>query len=313
MLNTRSAAVATALAQCNPHARDARITFDEPAHLYFIDGIQVGVSVTGVLKSVEPDPFDAPVVAARIAKARNVRPRYLRPDGTRMSVQEICDSWESANKLGTDLHATIERYLNGVNVDAVAADPKHPNYQPFHQFLVWLQAFRARGYEPYRTEWIIFDALSDVAGSIDCVFRNVATGGVFIVDWKRCLTWESSGFAEAYGGKTLLPPLSHVPATKLNEWQLQVNIYRDILTRLYGLRVEGMAMVVLHPDNSAAEQYFHAVNDDDVRVLLNARRETLGPWTDFMGNRHKKRPRLTRMRDAKMKWAFACYRCCCSA
>ncbi len=274
MLVTR-AVDATKLALDNPHPRDAHVTFEEDTHTYFVRGVAVSQSVTGLLHVVEED-FDVVTVSERVAAARVPNPRYctMAPDGTvvRMSAEAIRASWQDTNRLGTDLHGKIERYLNGMDVDVPDDDV---NSVPFQQFKAWLVDVQGQGYVPYRTEWVIYDDEADLAGSIDCVFRHDATDTYMVIDWKRCLTYKSSGFDSAYNDRACKPPLQHVLSTKLNKWRLQVNVYREILERYYGVTITKMAMVVLHPENAAAEVHWHE-RDTESRMLLNHKLGTLG-------------------------------------
>ena len=254
----------------NAHPRDARITFDEPTHEYSVDGAVLPKSVTGVLKLMGDDHFKPRRTANRIAGARSPNPRYstIHADGsvTRMTPREICDQWTQANVLGTDLHGKIERYLN--DVDPGPVGPEDPNGPEFAMFLKWYEGIKAAGYVPYRTEWIIFHEEHQVAGSIDCVFYHKDRNEYMIVDWKRCLT-STSGFATAFRDKRFKAPLDHLPATKRNEWALQVNVYRHILEAKYGLTISRMGMVVLHPENTAAVEVWHDPTQD-AETLLKA-------------------------------------------
>jgi hypothetical protein len=248
----------------NAHPRDDRVTFVEDTHTYLVDGKAYPYSVTGIIKLVETDKFDAARVAARTAAAKTANPRYVKPDGTRMTAAEILAAWRTANELGTDLHGRIERYLGGDEsvVDGMPA----ANTKAFAQFQSWWKAAQADGWRVHRTEWVIFDDKARVAGSIDCVLKRAAHE-YRIVDWKRCLT-DSDSFATPYGGRTFAYPLSDYPECKLAEWRLQVNVYREILEAYYGVDVKSMAMVVLHPDNAAAQVFEHT-RTPVARTLLN--------------------------------------------
>jgi len=264
----------------NAHPRDARITFVEDTHKYYVDGQEVGLSVTGLLGIVDTDPFDAEAVSQKIYRMRAPHARYSYPgevlaDGTpgprvRMEPREIQDLWTLANRLGTDLHGKIERYMNGVPVAICDGDV---NVQELAQVIKWWERKKGEGYVAHWTEKIIFDEDADLAGSVDFVMREVSTGHLVIVDWKRCLTTSSSGFDSAFNGKCLGAPLSDTEATKLNKWSLQVNVYARILEKHYGVTIKGMAMVVAHPENDDVEEYWHERNDEADVLLAFRRRE----------------------------------------
>jgi hypothetical protein len=93
-------------------------------------------------------------------------------------------------------------------------------------------------------------------------------GDFWIIDWKRCLT-TTSGFSTSFQNKCFKAPLDSLPETKLNEWSLQVNIYREILEDKYGLKIAKMGMLVLHAENARAMEFWHERSDSG-RMLLDA-------------------------------------------
>lgn len=282
-MQSRSADVLK-LARENAHPLDAHIAFDEPTHTYTIDGVKAKLSVTGLIASVESSHFDADAVATKLSTSTRPSAKYSRVDesGRRVPLPkaDILKMWDDARDFGTDLHGKIERYLN--DVENVAPAPGELNYSEFGQFLRWWKPKLRAGFEAYRTEWVIYtekeaearaEAVAEklyLAGSIDFVMRNTATGELSIVDWKRCLT-SGSGFDSAWGGKRMLPPMDHLEETKLNHWHVQVNVYRLMLEKNYGVRIADMRMVVLYEDQEEAVEFFHP-RDDSVQALIDTLR-----------------------------------------
>lgn len=270
-MQSRSAEILK-LAREHAHERDALIVFDEPTHTYTIDGVKAKLSVTGLIAKVESSHFDADAVATKLSTSARPSAKYSRVDesGARVPLAkaEILKMWDDARDFGTDLHGKIERYLNDIH-DVVPA-PGELNHSEFGQFLRWWKKQLAAGFEAYRTEWVIFTKSEMekqyLAGSIDFVMRNTATGELSIVDWKRCLT-SGSGFDSAWGGKRMLPPMDHFEETKLNHWLIQVNVYRLMLEKNYGVRIADMRMVVLYDDQDEAVEFMHA-RDDSVEALI---------------------------------------------
>ena len=259
------------LARLNAHPLDARVRFQEEGHLYFVDGEVMGLSVTGLLSLASSEKFVPEEVAGKMVRGRNWPNKdYADTDEAGnlvpWTVERILASWVEAQELGTDLHGRLEQYLNEV---PDARPPEgHKNYRPFMYALAWWEEKVTQGYEPWATEKLIFDKECGVAGSVDFIARNTVTGKFLIVDWKRCLT--KKGFDVAFMGKKMLPPLDHLHDHKQNKWALQVNVYREILERNYGIEVEGMCMVVCHPDNAGPLVYeFQATGD--AATLLQSR------------------------------------------
>jgi len=249
--------------------RDDRIAFVEDTHTYYVDGVQVRLSVTGLVESVAGEHFD-PDAALISMKRRWPNPKYadVLPDGTLAPWTDvrIKQSWADAGKLaselGTDLHSKIECFLNDVPV-SFGPDPATNNRREFGYFLAWWEGQVTLGWRPFRTEAVIFE---EVAGSVDFIAHNSTTGKYGLIDWKRCKTKEA-GFAKSFG-KRFQAPLQHLEYHKMNKWSLQINVYREILERNYGLEIESMAMVVFHEENEAAA-VFSFPRTADARTLLN--------------------------------------------
>ena len=275
------AAEVLALAAANAHARDAHIVFVEDGHAYFLDGVQLRLSVTGLIHEASSNHFVAKTALASMKKpGKWPSAKYSDADATTgaltaWSDARILQSWADngakASALGTDLHAKIERHLNGLTVDfpeGAAADPDS-NYAEFQYFLNWWAAQTAAGFVPFRTEWVIYDEAANLAGSIDFIMYNTRTKRHALVDWKRCKT-NDAGFRNSFRRK-FLPPLAHLDDHKHNKWALQVNTYREVLERYYGLDIESMAMVVCHCENPEAE-VFSFPRSGEAQALLEARR-----------------------------------------
>ena len=97
----------------------------------------------------------------------------------------------------------------------------------------------------YRTEWQVYADDEDIAGSIDYVAER-PDGTKVIVDWKRT---RRARLSEEAFGKLMQGPLCGVPDCTLWHYRLQLNVYRFILEKYYGLTVSCMYIVGTNPDN----------------------------------------------------------------
>lgn len=227
------------LAKTNPHPRDQNITFQEEGHLYKITGIdERPISVTTLIHNFFP-VFNADLVISKMMKGRNwVNSKYFG-----QSKEQIKEGWkksgEEAAKLGTLMHADIERYLNSEPV-------VNPNSTEFKYFLSFWEQFNKvnQGFFPYRTEWLVYDEAKKLAGSIDCVLSNAA-GELVILDWKRSKEIKMENKYEKGLG-----PFMCLDNCNYWHYTLQLNLYRHMLETRYGKKVLGMYIVVLHPNNS---------------------------------------------------------------
>ena len=219
------------LKSTNVHIRDKRIVFDEEPHIYYIDGSCEGyISSTTIIHSFFGQ-FNADEIASKLVKNKT-NPKYKN-----MTVDEIKAMWEKnrveSAEAGTLLHKNIEEYYNDIPVDNSSKE--------YGYFLKFRNDYRDM--KPYRTEWEIFDEEHKIAGSIDMIFQD-EQGRFWIADWKR--SKEIKKYNRYQKGN---PPLEHMDDCNFNQYSLQLNLYKYILEKHYGIQIFGMFLVVLHPDN----------------------------------------------------------------
>ena len=150
----------------NPLPRDARISFNEERHEYFIDGVKAPRSVTGLVHAYEGQDFD-PHVAVRAmrngSRWHEKRENYLTDDGDEMGDEEIVQLWKRrgnvASARGTLLHWHAEMHLNGRCLE-------QPHSPDFLQFLGILDVLQQQlGLRPFRTELCLFHCGSFVVAN----------------------------------------------------------------------------------------------------------------------------------------------------
>lgn len=242
------------LALRHAHPRDSRITFDEPTHTYTIDdGAQKYTSVTTFIKPLFEE-FDADAVIANMMRSS----KWSASKYFGMSPDEIKAQWarsgaESAAQ-GTKLHADIESFYNE---EPVVNDS--PEYQYFLKFNDDLKTLK-----PYRTEWTVFDEELLIAGSIDMVYQR-EDGDLVIYDWKRVKGIEKSSRFAGVGKKDAI---SHLPDTNYWHYALQLNLYKFLLEKNYGVKVVGLCLVCLHPDKPKAEVVHVCDLQAEIKELL---------------------------------------------
>jgi hypothetical protein len=227
------------LKDAHAHPRDNRIRFDELPHKYYIDGCTDGYTSCTTFIHTFFSHFDADSIIRNMVRSKNWKAsKYYgqTPD-------EIKALWEterdSASASGTNMHKNIELAYNGVPCNADFVDTCECRY--------FLQFKKDNPHlVPYRTEWEIFDEEYKIAGSIDMVFFNELTQAYDIYDWKRSKEIKRTSF----GGKKGLYPLEEHDDCNFVHYSLQLNLYKNILERLYGLVVQDLCLVVIHPNQS---------------------------------------------------------------
>ena len=248
------------LADTNPHSRDSRIDLEPTHHRYYVDGQAGYLSVTAWNKR-HFAPFDATTIIARMRAGKN----WAESEYFGLSDLEIKKLWKDrgrvASEKGTELHDQIECYFN--NQEAVPP-PGSKEYGYFQDF--W--AVAKKNLTPYRTEWVVFDESIQVAGAIDMIFQDKA-GAFHMYDWKRTkpiVRAASWGFAK-------LACLRHIPDTNFWHYALQLNVYKAILEKNYGISISSMHLVRLHPDAAGYEDLMVPDLSTEVASLWNERED----------------------------------------
>lgn len=248
LIPQQSVTVSLPLYVANAHVRDTNIRFTSEGHYYTLmtnacDAApqRFNVSVTGFVHQFFP-AFDAHAIARRMV----ANPTNLANGAyAGMTEQDIVRAWEEnrerAAAQGTWMHGQIENHYNGE-----ATDEAFENSEERKMFLAFdREQVRAHKLSIFRTEWVIYSEELCIAGSIDCVCIDPETGDMVLFDWKRSKKIERENrFRKG------LPPLQHMSDCNVSHYALQLNVYKHILERHYGVRVRadrGMALVFLHP------------------------------------------------------------------
>lgn len=254
------------LKQRHEHPRDKYLLFEEKWHKYTItnDPVSRYTSVTKVVHAQFPK-FDADLVIKKMMAGKNWNEdnKYWN-----MTPDEIKSLWNNNGKAvsgaGTDLHFNIEQFMNQwlVDEDDAFIDCDHEmlldcyhedmaaddcviknDSEEWKYFLSFVNDHR--NFKPYRTEWMVYDERLKIAGSIDMVYQN-PDGSVDIYDWKRA---KEINVTNNFGETGVSMALSHIPNTNFWHYSLQLNIYKAILERNYGVRVRDLYLVQLHPES----------------------------------------------------------------
>jgi ATP-dependent exoDNAse (exonuclease V) beta subunit len=251
------------LSHRNRHPRDSSIEFDEPTHVYTVNGTSKGyISCTKFLHDFFPH-FDADAIIKKMMNS----PKWPQSKYYGQTAEQIKKGWNDngaeASGAGTALHLAIEQFLHG-HPEMIEADVKEtPEWKYFEHF--WADV--KEDLVPYRSEWEVWSEEYKLAGSIDMIFYRKSDDSYVIYDWKRSkeIKTENSFGETGYG------PLAHIP--NLNYWAytIQLNVYRWFLETYYGLRISDMYIVIFHPNNATYKRFRLNRLDDEIRGMLEAR------------------------------------------
>jgi hypothetical protein len=263
------------LSQLNKHERDKFITFDEKPHIYYLKGKRVTISVTGWIhqsfNEFEPHKAIFQMLSSKKFPYAEKHKKYLdlpiwgeeqfdsngvysiipidewHEGAVLRSMKEtekaMIDLWSKistvASTLGTKMHLHCELYLNSILVD-----DKTREFQHFLRFQKWIHD---QGYKPYRTEQVIYDEDIDLSGSVDYQAIEIASEHEYpkkiaLIDWKRYSritytnTWQKG-----------IGLLSEWDDCNISHAVFQLNSYRFILEKHYGVKVIKNSILVFHP------------------------------------------------------------------
>jgi hypothetical protein len=254
------------LAFKNRHPRDLCIEFDEPTHRYTVNGTCEGwSSCTGFLHAFFPH-FDADATIQKMMKGR----KWTESKYYGMTAQQIKDQWSNSGKeastAGTFMHLAIEMFHNG------ALDEIDPKILETLEWKYFMNFWKDHGddLEPFRTEWEVWSEAHKLAGSIDMIYRKKSDGTIVIYDWKRSKEIKTANDFES--GYT---PLGHLPNCNYWHYTLQLNVYKWILEKYYGLEVADLYLVILHPDNSSYRRMRLNILEDEVEDMIECRRRAV--------------------------------------
>lgn len=296
-LDSRVIDVLTYLERVNASPRDTRITFKEEGHEYRIDGIKTKASCTGIVKRLFSE-FDANKVIENILKSTKYRFGHSPYSGK--SAEEIKGEWSRSGKkaadLGTEMHAIIEFWMNcwkheRYNIDMFDLEetnvPKELSYfRNFcNDYLIGRDAL-----EPFRTEWVIFDEHIHLAGSIDMIFKSHGPLPVdrnrscpdwakdsishhefakgeeryWIFDWKRSKEMKFNYCYNQPNEKYIKLTSSSLENCDYSKYSLQLNFYRRMIEKNYGIKIAGMVLVSIHPNHDNYLTYQVPFLEDEI-------------------------------------------------
>lgn len=264
--------------------QDQNITIDLKSHKYRLrDNPELElVSTTQYLDENVYDKFNANI-SSRRAQSHLVKINKSIPKD--MRYEAVLSEWAFACNIGTTLHKIINVYLTqNYNTDddkmydyicqiAENFDPSTLKSEWEHnttkQFVIeeynqerffnnltnrWF-AFK-RVYEAVfskleliASEYLVYDKLKKLSGTIDCLFWNNKTEReVIMVDWKT-----ASSFI-MYPSKVKNPqsPFFNLMKSKLDRYFCQIHVYSKILQDNYNVQVVSGYVVVLMGDGSFA-------------------------------------------------------------
>ena len=243
--------------------KDPNFVFEEGAHTYHYKDIKYD-SVTSFIKRFKV-PFDREYWSKRKADERGV------------DVSVILEEWQGkadvANDLGTRVHKWIEDFWGGNPRELTPEDD--PNFVERIDKFMSLYERKFKNLVPLTSELKIFSRKWRLAGTIDQPFLmwdEKQQRILFLIgDWKTNKEFRYDDHPKGKY-KKLLHPFSHLWENHLNEYSIQVSLYRLILEDEIGIETHGGFLCHIGPEGPAK---IHPIKDlrDPLRVYLQHNRE----------------------------------------
>lgn len=218
------------------------VSFDEASHTYTDSKNTTYVSSTQFIKKFYP-PKDWDEQAKKTAEKRGV------------DVEELKKEWknkgEHATTLGTELHAVMEYLWNKKDYPGNKEKmDKFPGM--YEEFLarkkVCQDIFRKmkRIYVPIANEFVVNDSINGIAGTIDFLAYDTLHNQYVIIDWKSSGTFKRENtYGENRSHVKLLAPFELYDAANVNEYSLQLSLYKYIIEKYTNIKIGEMLLFQL--------------------------------------------------------------------
>ncbi len=221
------------------------LRFEEENHIYYDNGVsQKGYSVSKLIGKYEPE-FDTEFFADRTAKRIGVSPETVKED------------WARTNKISTVYGSAVHLYIEGIwnnkklppDVDKLKEEFPDDYVKIIHKFSKSISLFKKflndrPEIKMVRTELVLQDKKSRVCGMVDLLAYNSNTGKYELWDYKT-----NKKIRHKTDYKTFFhEPFNHLDVCELNNYSLQLGIYKNILEKTAGIEIDKSTLMWLNPD-----------------------------------------------------------------
>lgn len=233
------------------------IAFEDEAHIYHHPKDNTGnaqyISVTTLIDRFFP--FDIDRYIEGKATNENRDPQEV--------LEEFLQLRDEAAEKGTEMHVNIEHFLIGKSHSVLSKE--FNLFSKFYQDVI--QRF---GFEFYEAEKRILLEEFNIAGTVDALFKNPNNNEYIMLDWKRSKKLVIDGNPRIFGYGFALSELQHLDNSSYYKYALQLNIYKYILEKNYGLKISSMNLIVLHENY---DNYYRVDLPDlqrEIKIIFNS-------------------------------------------
>lgn len=242
--------------------------FYEDGHYYTCKDKLVGISVTRFIAKFENE-FNQQEIAEKVAMRDNKR------------VEDVLAEWkykaDFACEKGTTCHEYVQSLWSGNEYRPLYFDDSEEFIEAVKKIQVQAISF-CEDYQE-RLEHLI-DELPigseeyDIASCVDHLFYNKLTGGLVLVDYKTnsTLKGHNDDTKNRRYTKQMKVPLSHLKDDALHHDHIQLSIYKFLIEKYTGLKVEEMFIVYMSEKNENYEIIEIPYLKEEVEEILESRR-----------------------------------------
>ena len=211
--------------------------FYADGHYYECKGKRVGISVTRLIEEYANE-FNAEEMAEKVANKEN------------RLVEEILAEWKHKADFACAKGTTCHEYAQSL----WSKEQWIPTgIIRSGEFITAIEKIRIQAnnfYQDYKDRLEhLFDELPigseeyDIASCVDHLFYNKLTGGLVLVDYKTNSLM--SGYNKKAYKKAMKVPLSHLNDDALHHYYIQLSIYKFLIEKYTGLKVDEMFIVYM--------------------------------------------------------------------
>ena len=238
--------------------------FFEEGHYYECKGKRVGISVTRLIEEYANE-FNAEEMAEKVANKEN------------RLVEDVLAEWKYKADFACEKGSTCHEYVQSL----WSKEKYKPKYfDRSNEYInavmeIMKQANNFRIDYDDRLEHLI-DELPigseefDIASCVDHLFYNKLTGGLVLVDYKT--NSYMSGYNKKAYKKAMKVPLNHLNDDALHHYHIQLSIYKYLIEKYAGLKVDEMFIVYMSENIKNYEIIDIPYLKEEVEEILENRR-----------------------------------------
>jgi hypothetical protein len=242
--------------------------FFEDEHYYECKGNRVGVSVTSFISQFENE-FKKEEIAEKCSIKEN------RP------VEDILKEWKYKADFACAKGSTCHEYVQKIWNDTKWNPDWFDRSDDYIQAVEKIKTQAIKFYQDYEEhlehlidELPIGSEEYDIASCVDHLFYNKLTGGLVLVDYKTnsiLKGYNDSKYNRRYT-KKMKVPLHKINDDSLHHYYIQLSIYKFIIEKYSGLKVEEMFIVYMSENIKNYEIIKIPYLEEEVKKILENRR-----------------------------------------